>query len=229
MCGRYNLALSPAELQEFFDLFRDLEFDREWKPRYNIAPTQRVVAIRFDEETGPRTPVLMRWGLIPRWAKDIKAQPQPINARVEGVIESKMFKPLLERKRCLIPATGFYEWQKLGSSTKQPYHIHRPDHQPFAFAGLWDTWKHDDQQIDSCTIITTAANSVMEPVHNRMPVIVPDDSFDYWLAPLSSARKVLDRIQSEANQINLETTAVSTLVNNVRNDSPGCIAPSQPT
>ncbi len=228
MCGRYNLTLSPTELQEFFDLFRDLEFEREWKPRYNIAPTQTVVAIRFDEETGPRTLVLMRWGLIPRWAKDTKAKPQPINARAEGVANSKMFSPLLKRKRCLIPASGYYEWQKHDSKTKQPYNIHPPDNQPFAFAGLWDCWERVDQQIESCTIITTAANEAMAPIHNRMPVIVDPESYDQWLDPLSNGDDVLASLLPAADTVELETTAVSTIVNNARNETADCVTPLSP-
>ncbi|MCA9109711.1 MAG: SOS response-associated peptidase [Planctomycetaceae bacterium] len=225
MCGRYNLTLSPVELQEFFDLFRDLEFEREWKPRYNISPTQTVAAIRFDEETGPRTPVLMRWGLIPRWAKDMKAKPQPINARAEGVATSKMFSPLLKSKRCLIPATGFYEWQKTTRKAKQPFHIHGPQNEPFAFAGLWDTSKHDDEHVDSCTIITTTANETMEPIHDRMPMIVAPELFDRWLDPLSRGEIVLSSLLTEDAALELETTAVSTVVNNVRNESPDCLLP----
>ena len=225
MCGRYNLTLSPAELQDFFDLFRDREFEQAWRPRYNIAPTQTVVAVRFEEESGPRTPVLMRWGLIPRWAKTIKARPQPINARAEGVATSKMFSPLLKRKRCLIPATGYYEWQKLDSKSKQPFHIHRHGHEPLAFAGLWDTWTRDDQQVESCTIITTAANDAMNPIHERMPLIVNADTYDPWLDPLSSGEAVLSSLVAATEEVDLETTAVSTTVNNVRNETSDCLIP----
>ncbi len=223
MCGRYNLTLSPAELQEFFDLCRDLEFEREWKPRFNIAPTQSIVAIRFDEESGPGTPGLMRWGLVPRWARDIKARPQPFNARAEGVATSRMFAPLLTSKRCLIPATGFYEWRKLDSQTKQPYHIHQANDEPFAFAGLWDEWKHDGQILESCTVLTTAANDVMRPIHDRMPVIVEREWYDRWLDPHGQSDKLLKELIGEANQHAWELTEVSTFVNNARNESPQCV------
>lgn len=225
MCGRYNLTLSPSELQEFFDLFRDLDFEQNWKPRYNIAPTQTVAAIRFEEETGPRTPVLIRWGLIPRWARDIKAKPQPINARAEGVATSRMFGPLLKRKRCLIPATGYYEWQRLDSKTKQPFNIHPLEDAPFAFAGLWDSWTHENQSVESCTIITTSANVAMAPIHDRMPLIVEPESYDQWLDPHSQGDTLLPSLQAATNAVELEATAVSNTVNNVRNESADCMTP----
>ena len=223
MCGRYNLFPSPAELQEFFDLFRDVEFD--WRPRYNIAPTQTVLAIRFDEDAGPRTPHLMRWGLVPRWAKDLKTRPQPINARADGLAKSRMFSPLLKRKRCLIPATGFYEWRKLGPKAKQAYHIHREDKQPFAFAGLWDVWDRGDPPVASCTIITTEADELMQTIHDRMPVILHQDDYDAWLDPLQDDPAKLQPLLQTDESSELRLTPVSSLVNSYKNDSPECVVP----
>ena len=161
MCGRYNLTLSPNELQEFFDLFRE----PPWSPRYNIAPTQSVLAIRFDEEATPREPVLLRWGLIPSWAKDETIGSKLINARGETVAEKPSFRAAFKRRRCLIPATGFYEWQKQPGSTKQPYHITTADGRPFAFAGLWERWTKGPSPVETCTIITTAANDDLQAIH----------------------------------------------------------------
>lgn len=168
MCGRFTLRLPPQELQAFFDLMRV----EDYQPRYNIAPTQDIVAIR---QTGEgRVGSLMHWGLIPHWAKDRKMAARMINARGETVADKPSFRDSFKRQRCLIPADGFYEWKDVGEKYKQPYHITLTDEQPIAMAGLWSEWTDPDSQevIESCTVITTTANSVMRELHERMPVIL---------------------------------------------------------
>jgi len=182
MCGRYNLRLTPSELQQVFDLFRE----PDWQPRWNICPTQQVLGIRFDEDATPREPVLLRWRFLPSWAKDIKAKPQPINAKAEN-ITGRMWGPAFRKQRCLIPATSFYEWKKQPDGKKQPMDIALGDREPFAFAGLWSRWERGEEPIESCTIITTAANDTVAPIHDRMPVILHEADYDRWLDPASPA------------------------------------------
>ena len=173
MCGRYNLRTSAQVLAEMFHAKADLEVH----PRYNIAPTQSSLVCRLDD-AGQREIVPMRWGLVPSWAKDIKIGYKLINARAETVSEKPSFRAAYKRRRCLVIASGFYEWKREGKS-KQPFHIHREDDQPFAFAGLWEYW--DQGAIESFTIITTAANSLMVPIHHRMPVLLQPDQYGVWL------------------------------------------------
>jgi putative SOS response-associated peptidase YedK len=195
MCGRYNLRMTPAELQQAFELFRE----PEWQPRSNICPSQSILAIRFDEAATPREPVLLKWGYLAPWAKDAKARPQPINAKSEN-ITGRMWKGALQKQRCLIPATSFYEWQTLPGGRKQPMDIALEDDRPFAFAGLWSRWDRGEPPIESCTIITTAANEAVEPIHDRMPVILSPEQYDRWLdpsAPLSQLTLMLRPFEGE--------------------------------
>lgn len=185
MCGRYNLRMTPAELQQVFELFRE----PEWVPRSNICPSQSVLAIRFDEQATPRESVLLKWGFLATWAKDAKAKPQPINAKAEN-ITGRMWGPAFRQQRCLIPATSFYEWQVQPDGKKQPMDIGMSDGSPFAFAGLWSFWEREGSAIESCAIITTNANEAVEPVHSRMPVILQSDDYDLWLDPSGSSDAV---------------------------------------
>jgi putative SOS response-associated peptidase YedK len=180
MCGRYNLRMTPAELQQAFDLFRQ----PQWQPRSNICPSQSVLGIRFDEAATPREPVLLRWGFLASWARDEKAKPQPINAKAEN-ITGRMWGPAFKRQRCLIPATSFYEWQKQPGGKKQPMDIRVQGDEPFAFAGLWSRWDRGKEPIETCTIITTEANESVEPIHDRMPVILHVEDYECWLDPSS--------------------------------------------
>ncbi|WP_437186785.1 SOS response-associated peptidase [Planctomicrobium sp. SH668] len=218
MCGRYNLRVTPNELQEFFSLFRAPE---PFPPRYNIAPTQQVLAIR--NEDGERIASPFRWGLIPGWAKDIKQGAKMINIRSDTLAEKPTFKANLKRRRCLIPTTGFYEWQPGPGKTKQPFHIHSRDGQLMAFAGLWDHWEKNDPSIDSCGIITTDANRLMQPLHNRMPVILPAELWNVWLDPDVDPRELLQLLTPWTDD-DLVAEPVSTAVNNVRNTGPECLA-----
>ena len=175
-------------------------------PRYNIAPTQQVLAIRQRGEV--REAVELQWGLIPSWADDPKIGNRLINARADTVATKPAFRQAFKRRRCLILADGFYEWQKVGKA-KQPYLIHRPDDQPFAFAGLWERWKGNDLVIESCTIITTEANDTLQPLHDRMPVILDEQDHDRWLDSDADAEALLRPAPDEL----LETYPVSTQVN----------------
>lgn len=218
MCGRYNLRVTPQELAAFFDLFREAP---EYPVRYNIAPTQQVVAVQA--EGGQREAALLRWGLIPLWASDLKIGAKMINARAETLLEKPAFKASFKRRRCLIPDSGFYEWKRRSSHDKQPYHIHRNDNTPLAFAGLWGRWDKGEQPIESCTIITTDANPLMRPLHDRMPVILSPDQWNIWLDNAVPAEAQAELLQPYAKN-DLVVEPVSTLVNNARNDSPECVA-----
>lgn len=222
MCGRFTLRTPPAELAEFFGLFREPDV----RPRFNISPTQSVGAIRFDQDKTPREWVTLRWGLIPSWAKDAKIGNRLINARSESVAEKPAFRAAFKRRRCLIPADGFYEWKKLDAKTKQPYHITLPDGGPFAFAGLWEHWTAPDGgEVESCTIVTTEANEQMEELHDRMPVILSRENYDQWLNPGIQDREALEPLLRSCGD-ELRFTAVSTVVNSPRNESAECIAPA---
>ncbi|MCS7040325.1 MAG: SOS response-associated peptidase, partial [Anaerolineae bacterium] len=183
MCGRFTLTASGDELASLFDL----EQAPNLEPRYNIAPTQPVAVVRLDREGRRREFTLMRWGLIPSWAKDIHIGNRLINARAETLTEKPAFRTAFRRRRCLIPANGFYEWQKPTAGRKQPYFIGLPDRRPFAFAGLWEHWEGADGSVlDSCAIITTAANERVRVLHDRMPVILERTDFGDWLDPTTT-------------------------------------------
>jgi putative SOS response-associated peptidase YedK len=220
MCGRYTQVRPWSELVEIYRLAESLS-PSNFPARYNIAPTQDVPIVR-PIDGDERELILARWGLIPFWAKDIKIGYRTINARAETVDSKPSFRDAFKRRRCLIAADGFYEWKPLGGRKKQPYYITLPRDRPFAFAGLWEAWKSPEgEKIESCTIIVTAANEQLEPIHDRMPVILEPDQFDAWLdtsSPLDDARALLQPFDGE-----MTAYPVSQRVNNVRNDDPGCI------
>ncbi|QDT57252.1 Putative SOS response-associated peptidase YedK [Caulifigura coniformis] len=176
MCARYNLRMSPAKLAQVFVTVREIEF----RQRFNISPTQTVVAIR--QEDGKRVPANLRWGLVPMWSKDPKSGPPLINARGETVAEKPAFRSAFKKRRCLIPATGFYEWRTEGKA-KLPFNIHLPKDEPFAFAGLWECWDKGAEPLESCTIITTESTGDMAKLHDRQPVILHRNEWDVWLDP----------------------------------------------
>ena len=194
----------------------------ELKPRYNIAPTQQIAAIKLDPESGTRKLSLLRWGLIPSWADDPSIGNRMINARAETLAVKPAFRSAFKKGRCLIVADGFYEWKKTGS-TKQPYFIRFKDDEPFAFAGLSEHWHRGDQIIDSATIITTDANELMNGIHDRMPVILSPEDYDLWLEPeFHGQGKLLEMLKPYPAE---EMTAypVSTVVNNPRNEVKECV------
>jgi putative SOS response-associated peptidase YedK len=178
MCGRYTLRTNREKIIEVLPLFEVPELE----PRINIAPTQPVAVARILPEPLTREVVLLRWGLLPHWVDDSRAGQPLINARAETVAKKPSFRACYKHRRCLILADGFYEWQKVGSE-KQPYFIHLKSDEPFTFAGLWEHWERDGNVLETCTIITTDANALMQPLHNRMPVILKSDDHERWLDP----------------------------------------------
>ncbi len=220
MCGRFAL-LSPG--QDLADQF-DVTITFDVAPRYNIAPTQPVLAIRNHPQTQKREATFFRWGLVPSWAKDMSFGSRLINARGETVAEKASFRAAFKRRRCLIPATGFYEWQRVGSG-KQPTYIHSAGGKPFGLAGLWETWHDaDGGAIDSCTIITTTPNDLMEPIHNRMPVIIDPADYSMWLDPGERPSDSLHLIRPYPSE-KMNTYPVSPFVNSPRNEGAQCIQP----
>jgi putative SOS response-associated peptidase YedK len=216
MCGRFNLRVTPEQLQQFFDLLQPMEVS----PRFNIAPTQTTVVCR-QNQTGHRELVPLQWGLIPSWAKEARLGASLINARGETVAEKPSFRSAFRKRRCLIPMSGFYEWRREGKM-KRPFHIHHADDSLFAVAGLWEAWDKADQPIESFSIITTSANSTMAPIHNRMPVVLEPELFDAWLDPRSEP-EFLTALLQPSEWTGFETVEVSPVVNNARHESPDCL------
>ena len=219
MCGRYLITSSPEAFRRLFGYLEQPNFP----PRYNVAPTQPIPIVRLNE--GRRQFALMRWGLIPAWVKDPKTFSLLINARAESVLDKPAFRNAMRRRRCLIPADGFYEWREAGGR-KQTYFVRRKDGAPFAFAGLCETWTGPNgEEIDTAAIVTTTANRTLSVIHDRMPVILPDQAFDLWLdyakvdAPTATALLVPARDDA------LEAYQVSPAVNRVANDTAALIAP----
>jgi len=221
MCGRFTLKTPASELAEVFGWTDALLLE----PRYNIAPTQPVLTVR-NPGTG-RESAMLHWGLIPSWSKDPTIAARMINARGETVHEKPSFRSAFRRRRCLIPADGFYEWQKTGGRTKQPMYITLADAGPFAFAGLWEQWSGaDGSEIESCTIITTEANELLADVHHRMPVILPEEAYDGWLKPEDRPSDELRALLAPYPPTAMMVSPVNTFVNSPKNDSPECIKPS---
>lgn len=201
------------------DLATDTAFP--FQPRYNLPPTLQVPVIR--QTDGKRQLSMLRWGLIPSWTKDVKKSPLNNNARAETVADKPSFRTAFKKRRCLIAADGFYEWETIGKE-KLPYYFHRTDGKLIAFAGLWETWKDPETEtpLDSCTIITTDANKVMEPVHHRMPVILAPDDFDTWLDPSATdLQPLLAPCPNDA----ITCYRVSKSVNKIANEGAECVEP----
>jgi len=222
MCGRYTLRVSPAELAEIFATLNQIE----WTPRYNIAPTQTVVAVRQAEQGG-RELARVRWGLIPSWAKDHKIGSNLINARADSVATKPSFRQAFKKRRCLIPVDGFYEWQAVpGQKIKQPFHIGLKDSPVFAFAGLWESWVDPEgKPVETSSIITTDANEAIQVVHNWMPVILDPVDYDEWLGRDQQDVERLQKLLRPCAAEKMRLTPVSTLVNSPRNEQPECVAP----
>lgn len=219
MCGRYVITSPPAAIRALFGYPEQPNFP----PRYNAAPTQPIPIVRLDD--GARHFALMRWGLIPAWVKDPKTFSLLINARAESVLDKPAFRNAMRRRRCLIPADGFYEWREAGGR-KQAYFVRRRDGAPFAFAGLCETWTGPNgEELDTAAIVTTNANRTLSVIHDRMPVILPTEAFDLWLdctkvdAPTAAALLV------PARDNLMEAYQVSPAVNRVANDAAALIAP----
>lgn len=179
MCGRFTNLLTWAELVALYGLSAVRTMPPEWRPRYNAAPTQRLPVVRRGA-AGGRELALLRWGLVPSWAKDPAIGNKLINARAETVAEKPSFRAAFKARRCLVPVDGFYEWKRAGGA-KQPYRITMADGSPFALAGLWERWTKEPEPLETFTIITTTANSLMAAIHDRMPVIIDPADYDAWL------------------------------------------------
>jgi putative SOS response-associated peptidase YedK len=221
MCGRISISTPPSHLKdEFQEVQRQDVLDDLDTPRYNIGPTFKLPAIRSAE--GNDEWALLRWGLIPPWAKDEKIGYRTINARAETVAEKPAFRSAYRHRRCLLPVTGFYEWQKTPGG-KQPHHIHLKDEELFTLAGLWEEWTSPEGEIvESCTVLTTDANQMLSALHDRMPVIVDRPEHEVWLhGSTDEARHVLRPFDADR----MVAHPVSTYVSNVRNQGPECIEP----
>lgn len=192
-------------------------------PRYNIAPGQPVAAVRESGERG-RELVLLHWGLVPHWTKDPNSGNKMINARAETLAQKPSFRAAFVRRRCLLPADGFYEWKAL-NGRKQPYSIRSKDRRPFALAGLWEHWENQTTVIESCTIITTTANELLRPLHERMPVILAEEDYDRWLDCSNQDPQTLQHLLRPYDPNQLIAYPVSTRVNSPKNDDSECIAP----
>ncbi|MBD0269144.1 MAG: SOS response-associated peptidase [Cyanobacteria bacterium Co-bin8] len=224
MCGRFTQSQSGESVAQAFQL----KAVPNLQPRYNIAPTQPVSAILATPDSPEPRYQLLRWGLIPSWAKDSSIGSRLINARSETVAEKPSFRAAFKRRRCLIVADGFYEWKSdPNSKTKQPYYFRLKEHAPFAFAGLWEQWTdpQSGSELDTCTILTTAANAVLEPVHDRMPVILEPDQYVAWLDPDFYDPKDLQAMLDPYRAEGMESYPVSKAVNSPRNDAAECLEP----
>jgi putative SOS response-associated peptidase YedK len=217
MCGRYTLATPVEELAEEFGLVGPLP---DLRPSYNVAPTQEVAVVRAGGEG--RRLEMMRWGLIPAWADETGIGFRMINARSETVAEKPSFKRALKARRCLIPADGFYEWQKTNGG-KQPHYIQMKNGSPFALAGLWEKWSGGEEEVRSCTILTTGANELMSEIHQRMPVILPSEDYELWLDPDIHEPDQLLPLLAPYPVEGMEAYPVSRRVNSPSNDEPGCV------
>lgn len=227
MCGRFVSASPPDQIASYFDA---VPSEALIEPSYNVCPTNDVYAVLVDG--GLRRLEPLHWGLVPMWAKDPKIGSRMINARAETIMEKNAFKQAFKRRRCLIPADGFYEWTlPPGAKKKQPMFIHRPDGEPYAFGGLWEVWrsKEDpDQVLRSCTIITGAPNETMATIHERMPLILPPSRWSDWLDPDLQDTDRLGQFLVPAPKELITFHPVSTDVNSVRNDGPHLIEPVDP-
>jgi len=228
VCGRFALTLPWSDLAALYRL-GDRSTQRNLAPRYNIAPTQGVAAVRIAPDTGERELTDLCWGLVPSWAKDVGIGARMINARAESVADKPAFRQALARRRCLIPADGFYEWPKRGAGPKRPYLIAMKDGSPFAFAGLWERWHRppDGEPVETCTIVTTTANDLLRPIHDRMPVILAAEDHHAWLnAAGHPADAVLGLLKPFAAD-EMATRPVGTYVNDVAHDDPRCFEPDE--
>lgn len=227
MCGRYTSTTPMADLARFFAV--DEVVADDLGPRYNVAPTEDVVAV-VARASGTALGML-RWGLVPPWAQDTRVGSRMINARAESVLDKSAFRAPFTRRRCLVPADGFYEWQANGNGAKQPWYFAHRHGDPLAFAGLWESWRPhprtDDgaDRIVSCTIITTTANEAVAPVHDRMPVLMGPETWDRWLDPVNDDVKALHALLVPAAVELLRPVPVRPLVNNVANEGPELVEP----
>ena len=222
MCGRFVSDLDPASIAEMFDVSPPLP---NAAPSWNMAPTMQAPVVRFHRASRQRRLDLLRWGLLPHFATDPKAAPRPINARAETVRTLPLFRAAFAQRRCLVPATAFYEWRAMPDG-KQPFAVARTDGAPMALAGLWESWTAPEGEVlRSFTIVTTTANAEMSALHQRMPVILERDAWAPWLEDAPDAAATLMRPAPDGT---LRAWTVSRRVNSVRNDGPELLSPHEP-
>lgn len=217
MCGRFVVEIPFEDLQKIFTVIEKLDIG----PRYNIAPTQQAAIVRSTDDHNELVP--MKWGLIPSWSKDTKIAAHTINARSETVAEKPAFRHAIKVHRCIVPTSGFYEWSQK-SLPKQPYYIHMADGSPMCFAGIWEYWKAPDgDPLETFSILTTTANELIEPLHDRMPVILHPENYGLWLDKDMLDPKHLEHLYAPYPADQLSMYRVSPLVNSPRNQGPECI------
>ena len=220
MCGRYTLKSRPEQIAEKFGV----EVPSTLPVRFNIAPTQLILAIRAKPGTHERELVALHWGLVPFWADEPDIGRKMTNARSETAATKPAFRSSFRARRCLILADGFYEWQARDGK-KQPYYIRLKSGEPFGMGGFWDRWDKQDEPIESCTILTTDANEPMMAIHKRMPVVIPPECFDIWLDPAEKDIGRLSKLLRPFHPDEMTAYPISTLVNNAKQDSAKCIEP----
>ena len=224
MCGRYVASTPTSVLASMFEV--DETLIEEDAPSFNVAPTDPVPAVAVNR-AGQRTLGRFRWGLVPSWSADAKGAARMINARLETVTASRAFANAFERRRCIVPADGFYEWERRADGTKQAWFVHRADDRPIAMAGIWEVWRAADADPDSpllrtCAVLTTAADQMMGPIHDRMPVVLPDDTWADWL---DKATSTADAVVIAHATDPLVRHRVGSGVNSVRNNDPSLVEP----
>ncbi len=219
MCGRFTLHTPASVILQAFDVASD---NVALVPRYNITPSQDIPVVRAGDDG--RELAMARWGLVPGWSKDARPKYSTINARVESVAEKPTYRAAFRHKRCLIPADGFYEWQKRGDR-KIPHYIRMQDESVFAFAGLWEHWQGEQEVFDSCAIITLPASGVMTTIHTRMPAIIAAHDYDAWLdTGITDKADIMPKLVSTMS-VQLQAYAVSSYVNSPKNTDARCIEP----
>jgi putative SOS response-associated peptidase YedK len=229
MCGRFTSTVAPGDLAAYFEV--DEVVAEDLGPRWNVAPTDEVYAVAESASSRQRRLGTFRWGLVPFFAKDASGGARMINARAETLLEKPAFRRPFERFRCLVPADGFYEWQAVeGRTRKQPWYFRRKDGDVLAFAGLWSVWRpqrgSDEGRIVSCSIITGAPNELVQPIHDRMPVLLPPSAWGEWLDPANDDVDALRELLVPAPAELFEATPVIDAVSNVRNDGPHLLEPA---
>ncbi len=218
MCGRFVVNIPPEVLAAIFGLLVVPQLE----PRFNVAPTQQVAAVRSDVDHNRLD--LMKWGFVPSWSKDISFGSHMINARSETVTEKPAFRHAIKYRRCIIPTSGFYEWLHAGDHSKHPHYIQMADHSPMCLAGIWETWKAPDStEIETFAILTTAANKLVAPLHDRMPVILHPDNYALWLSKNMHDPEALQQLYVPYPAEEMAAYKVPDLVNNARFDGPACI------
>ena len=227
MCGRFNVLTSAQGFVDLLEIMVNIDSKLGEFPRYNVAPTQPIPAVRQSSSESDAEMVMLRWGLIPHWAKDMSIGNRMINARSETVATKPAFKQSFQRRRCLIAANGWYEWRKI-DDRKQPYFIHRKDGAPLFFAGLWARWQGTDKQgqattVESCTILTAEASSTLEEIHPRMPLVLDRGLYEQWIdGSIAEIERLKQIIECRARDI-YDAYPISTYVNKPAHDSPACL------